>query len=63
MHGLFVREVLKRQRDSIRGLNGQAIPLIRCGQVRQEMLQNPERRPPPDNLIQINNIKFNMLYS
>jgi len=29
-----VREVLKRQRDSIRGRNAQAIPLIRCGQVR-----------------------------
>jgi hypothetical protein len=63
MHRLFVREVLKRQRDSMRGLNAQAIPLIRCGQVRQEMLQDPDRRPLPLTLIQINNIKINMLYS
>ena len=39
MHGLFVREVLKRQRDSIRSLNAQAMPLISYGQERQEMLQ------------------------
>ena len=62
MHGLFVREVLKRQRDSIQGLNAQAIPLIHRGQVRQKMLQNPEERPPPDTRIQINNIKFNILH-
>jgi hypothetical protein len=47
MHGLFVRAVLKRQRDSIRGLIAQAIPQLYCGQARQKMLQNPKGAPSP----------------
>jgi hypothetical protein len=61
MHGLFVREVLKRQRDSIRGLNARAIPLIYRGQARQKLLQNPEKRPPPGTPDPSKYIQFNML--
>ena len=62
MHGLFVREVLKRQRDSSRDLDVQAIPRVYRGQVPQKMLQNPEKHPPPDIRIEISNIKFNILH-
>jgi hypothetical protein len=44
MHGLFVREVLKRQRDSIRGLNALTIPPLYLAPLRQKCCKI--REPP-----------------
>jgi hypothetical protein len=52
MHGLFVREVLKRQRDSIPGLNAEAIPRVSTDGAAKNAARSG-KAPSPD--IQIKN--------
>jgi hypothetical protein len=61
MHGLFVRGVLKRQRDSIQSLNALDIPPLYSGTGCGKDAAKSGEAPFPDTRIEISNIKFNNL--